>query len=111
MCCSHCVHIFGLDLLINCLNIFFSITVRSAVDQLEDIFRLQTATHLEIKSTSCRIAKLEHKQQHLPVANEDENDLMAELLPLKTTDKIENFNKIIGESTITASQFVSFFLI
>lgn len=72
---------------------------------LQDIFRLQMATHLEIQSISRQIAKLERKQ-HLPVADED--DLVTELLPLKMTDENENFDKIIGENAIAASQFVSF---
>lgn len=78
-------------------------------DRLEDIFRLQTKTYLEIQSISRRIIKLERQKQHLPVVNEDENDLVTELLPLNTIDETINFDKIIEENATTVSQFVSSF--
>jgi chromosome segregation ATPase len=79
-----------------------------ADDRLEEIFRLLTAIHLQIQNISRRLSKLERKQQYLPVTNENEEDLVTELLPLKTTDEITNFDQIIRDSAIAASQFVSF---
>lgn len=74
-------------------------------DRLQEICRLQTATYFEVQNISRRLAKLERKQQNVPVANENEEDLVKELLPLKTIVEIKYFDKIITDSAITASQF------
>ena len=74
------------------------------------MLRMQAANNVTLQSINQRLQKIENAIKHHaenPV-NKDHN-IVAPLLPLTTTEKIKEFNKILNTSAESRAHFVSLY--